>query len=220
MEWIRGLVGADTNVSSSPISILSKPDKTRLESHSNGQSYMQLWSSSTIAVLLCRAIAPYDEPPLGCAVLTLGFSMESGKLLRIAQIASEPHLPRERLIECLEELAGYMGCTLETSMPSTSVSSHELLDLDQLQNIIRTHLGRIQRRTDQRSQSSSAMKKIGHRHNLFTTSTTGLAVSTTTPLQSVREESDGGEESEPETGKEKRNAKKSDNKPSKRSRVE
>ena len=48
----------------------------------------------SIVLLLCRAIAPHEDPPLGCALLTLGFSMESGRLLRIVKIANEPHCPK------------------------------------------------------------------------------------------------------------------------------
>jgi len=75
----------------------------------------RLWGPVTIILLLCRAIAPLDEPPLGCSILTLGFSMKRGKTLRIAEIGFEPHLPRERFIECLEHFAANMKCTLEVN---------------------------------------------------------------------------------------------------------
>ena len=77
----------------------------------------------TIALLLCRAIDPYDDPPLGCAVLSIGFSLEKGKLLRIADISSEDHLPKERFLECLESFASYMDCVLEHSSTPPPVSS-------------------------------------------------------------------------------------------------
>jgi hypothetical protein len=80
----------------------------------NTEFVSRLWSSSSIVLLLCHAIAAYEDPPLGCAVLTLGFSMEQGCLLRLAQIASEPHLPIERFIECLQNFASCMKCGLET----------------------------------------------------------------------------------------------------------
>ena len=70
------------------------------------------WSTSSFALLLCRAIAALEDPPLGCAVLTLGFDMEKGKVLRVAQIGNEPHLPRERLLECLQTFAVCMNATL------------------------------------------------------------------------------------------------------------
>jgi len=76
----------------------------------------------TIALLLCRAIAPYDDPPLGCAVLSIGFSLQKGKLLRIADISSEDHLPKERFLECLESFASCMGCVLEHSNTPPQVS--------------------------------------------------------------------------------------------------
>jgi hypothetical protein len=75
----------------------------------------------TIVLLLCRAIAPYDDPPLGCAVVSIGFSLQRGKLLRIADISSKPHLPKERFLECLESFASCMDCVLDhhTTSPST-----------------------------------------------------------------------------------------------------
>ena len=72
-----------------------------------------LWGPLADTILLCRAIAPHDEPPLGCAILTLGFNLFEGRVLRVAEIASEPHLPRERFVECLEKFAQNMNCKLE-----------------------------------------------------------------------------------------------------------
>jgi hypothetical protein len=78
---------------------------------------MRLWGSCTIVLLLCRSIAAFEDPPLGCAVLTLGFSMQKGRVLRIAQMGSEPHLPRERFLDCLDAFATCMQCTLEREEP-------------------------------------------------------------------------------------------------------
>lgn len=71
---------------------------------------------STI-VILSRAIASLEEPPLGCAVLTLGFSLQNGRELRVAELAHEEHLPRERFLECLDGLANKMKCKLVVSSP-------------------------------------------------------------------------------------------------------
>ena len=77
----------------------------------------RLWTASSFVLVLCRAIAPLEDPPLGCAVLTLGFDMAKGKVLRVGQIGNELHLPRERLVECLQTFAVCMKATLvvETS---------------------------------------------------------------------------------------------------------
>eukprot|EP00977_Amphora_coffeiformis_P029246 scaffold39596_cov191-Amphora_coffeaeformis.AAC.1 len=72
----------------------------------------RLWSTSSFVLVLCRAIAALEDPPLGCAVLTLGFEMAKGKVLRVAQIGNELHLPRERLVECLQTFAVCMNATL------------------------------------------------------------------------------------------------------------
>ena len=70
------------------------------------------WSTSSFVLILCRAVAALEDPPLGCAVLTLSFDMTKGKALRIAQIGNEPHLPQERLVECLQTFAVCMKSTL------------------------------------------------------------------------------------------------------------
>jgi hypothetical protein len=75
---------------------------TRLRSSSS--------SSSSVVLLLCRAIAPHDEDPLGCAVLTIRFSMKHGRSLCVDTMATEPHLPRERFLECLQDFATCMRC--------------------------------------------------------------------------------------------------------------
>jgi hypothetical protein len=71
----------------------------------------RLWSTSSFVLLLCRAIATFQSP-LGCAVLTLGFDLTKGKTLRVAQIANAPHLPVERLMECLQTFAMGMEASL------------------------------------------------------------------------------------------------------------
>ena len=111
---------------------------------SNSNSY--LGSSNSIVLILCRAIAPYDDPPLGCAVLTLGFSMEKGRVLRIAQLRRQTHLPRERFIECLQKFSRCMGCIFEATISneekgSTSFgSSLSVLEAHHVQQLIQAHL--------------------------------------------------------------------------------
>ena len=74
-----------------------------------------LWGGSSVVLLLERAAAACDEPPLGCAVLTLGFSMSRGRLFRIVDMAQGAHLPRERFLEYLEAFATEMKCGLDVS---------------------------------------------------------------------------------------------------------
>ena len=72
---------------------------------------LALGTTPAIVLLLCRAIA-HDDPPLGTAVLSFGFSIDDGRLLRVARILNEPHLPLERFREILEEFAALMKCKL------------------------------------------------------------------------------------------------------------
>jgi hypothetical protein len=205
--WIGKLLGGTNSTLSTPVSVLVQTEKTAKDSTTPSSLALRLWSSSTIVLLLCRAIAPYEDPPLGCAVLTLGFSMQQGKLLRIAQIASEPHLPRERFIECLQSFATCMMCSLDTSM--TNPKTLMQLKRDDLGAIVDSHLTPVIKSTEGEEEvRRSVIQEMGRDSSEIVSR----------HLQSVLEESEGGEESE--TGKEKRNAKKEQDKPSKRSRVE
>jgi hypothetical protein len=173
----------------------------------------QLWSSSCIVLLLCRAIAAYEDPPLGCAILTLGFSMDSGPLLHVTQLASEHHLPKERFIECLQGFARAMKCTLQVPDGSSCRRScpgdgEEALSAYDLRTILSK---RLQGGT--RSGFSSAS---GSTHeNDDDENNDGCSIKRiSSPLQSVLEESEVSETSSVE----KRPPTKRPNKPSKRSR--
>lgn len=171
-----------------------------------------LWGSSTVVLLLCRAIAAFEDPPLGCAVLTLGFSMRKGRLLRIAQIGSEPHLPQERFLECLEAFASCMNCTLERQEQPRNGDAQDRrhhasgikLNKDDLRAILTSHV-----------QLHNAFGNTGRTGN-NRASDRSCSASVSAPLQSVLEESEGGDDSDRPT-----EAKvKGQDKPCKRSRVE
>lgn len=74
-----------------------------------------LWGSYSVVLLLSRAIALPDEPPLGLAVVSPENSSEKGRTLRIVDVANEIHFPRERLIECIENLGKIMKFHVEQS---------------------------------------------------------------------------------------------------------
>lgn len=65
---------------------------------------------SRVALLLCRAIAAYEDPPLGCAVI----SKDADDRLSLVQMVTEHHLPEERFLECLESFSKCMDCSLES----------------------------------------------------------------------------------------------------------
>ena len=157
----------------------SKRDASALSPvQDDGTLALRLWGANTFVLLLCRAIAAFEDPPLGCAVLTLGFSMQKGRLLRIAQIGSEPHLPRERFLELLENFAVSMGYVLERNdyLNDGNYNATGVLDRDDLKRIIGSFLG-------QRGGPSSERARI----------------SVSSPLQSVLEESEGGDDSDRST---------------------
>jgi hypothetical protein len=185
---------------------------------------IQMWASSTIVLLLCRAISPYDDPPLGCAVLTVGFSLEKGRTLRVAQIGSKPHLPRERFLECLQAFATCMNYSLETTTNSDSEvassgkkSSMITIRQNEIQCILQSHLSTNAGRALAFPSPSRIPKKPKNYGNLLQEEP---LAETALTLQAVQEESEGVEESGAESSPEKRVSKKNEDKPSKRSRVQ
>ena len=75
-----------------------------------------------VVLLLCRAIAAYEDPPLGCAIL----SKEADDRLRLVQLATEHHLPEERFLECLGDFATCMKCTLEPKNTDSLLTPNEI----------------------------------------------------------------------------------------------
>jgi hypothetical protein len=205
--WITKLLETERSPLS-PVSVFLKYQNTHDNQGSDCSSPNHpLWSSSTIVLLLCRAIAPYDDPPLGCAVLTLGFSMERGRTLRIAQIANKSHLPLERFTEVLHTFANHFCCALETASTIDSKASI-ILQQDDLTEIFNSHISIPEGFFNTYAKDSLSFEPQEP-----------LIHST---LQSVKEEDfDENDSSCPESGAEKRNPKKAqEKKPCKRSRVQ
>ena len=81
-----------------------------------------LWGGISFILVLSRVIAGHDEAPLGCAVLTIQFTMLKGRVLKICDMAHEVHLPRERFLECLEKFALNMQCALDLNGIKSHIS--------------------------------------------------------------------------------------------------
>jgi hypothetical protein len=169
--------------------------------------------NQSIVMLLCRAIAAYEDPPLGCAVLSIGFSMQHGRTLIVNRIGMESHLPQERFVECLQCFAASMECTLEYSSPSASVSASSLspqqpslrwsgvsLKVPEVVEILQSHIAHA--KSDRGNEASSAKSEA--------------VLQRSGRLQSVREESEVSESSSVEN---KRVTKVRSKPKSKRSRV-
>ena len=209
---VRGAASSSTLLG--PVSVLAS-EFDSMGSLTTVSEACRSWSSCTVVLLLCRAIAAYEDPPLGCAVLTLGFTMERGRVFRVAQIANEPHLPKERFLECLEDFCRFAKCNLQVEEEAASTRSHRFSN-DELWDILESHIanhndGRVA--VDKRG---SLENSIMTRRKGSSRSTTGAPRTSASPfLSSVREESEASDESS-----EKRTSAKRKNKPSKRSRVE
>ncbi len=130
----------------------------------------QLWGNQSVVLILSRAIASQDEPPLGCAVMSLGFSLSQGRILRINEIRNEIHFPKERLIECLEELGNKMECSVEVRNQKKEMNTGIFFNTDNLQTIVRKYTKKGGEDID--SESSPKHSTSIHRR----------------PLQSVKEE--------------------------------
>ena len=174
------------------------------------------WSldDGTIVLLLCRAIAPYDSPPLGCAILSLGFSMEFGKVLYTSCLATESHLPSERFLEVLEEFAHCMNCRLIQMDASTAkISSYTPLEL---QGFLRTFCAIDQ---DEKGSKDSRNSKNCIRSR-FSNKPSSSIFLPSTRLSSVQEESELEDDSWVEVDSQKKKPKdQSKNPATKRSRV-
>jgi len=184
------------------------------DGESNNLDLSYLWTESSIVLLLCRAIASNEDPPLGCAILSLSFSMERGRLLEIVKLASEMHLPKERFVECLQDFAAAMKCSLD-QRPSKPAGM--LLSETDLKTIAESHfLPAGERRKD--LPPSNFRNTIGcRRRGAGGYSMTSKRVSS--PLQSVQEESEEVSESSVEATRPASSIpSKRSSKPSKRSR--
>jgi hypothetical protein len=166
----------------------------------------RLWGSTAITLLLCRAISPKDDPPLGCAVLTLGFSTKKGRTLRIAELVSEPHLPKERFIECLGKFAHHMVCALENELKNES--SGTVFSTEQLKSILEAHLGNAR----EEEAAKNIDQAVGSNGEILDLKTIGAS------LQSVQEEETEVDDEKEGDAKDARRGTKGD-KPCKRSRV-
>ncbi|KAL3926376.1 MAG: hypothetical protein SGBAC_013501, partial [Bacillariaceae sp.] len=143
VHWIMKLIEGKGQLCSSLSSLCRQqngPKRAVLEIGDKcNASLLRHWISSSVVLLLCRAIAPFEDPPLGCAALTMGFSMEKGCTLRITQIASKSHLPLERFLEVLQNFSREMSSILE--LPKLSQASAAIkIECEDLEDIIQSHL--------------------------------------------------------------------------------
>jgi len=99
-----------------------------------------LWGGVSVTLLLTRAVASVDEPPLGCAVLTLGLTLSYGRVLRLSQIFHEKHLPRERFIECLEAFSVQMNCKFYEKKAEMTLSDRANINNGTMTRIINSYL--------------------------------------------------------------------------------
>mmetsp|Transcript_17376 Transcript_17376/g.32951 ORF Transcript_17376/g.32951 Transcript_17376/m.32951 type:complete len:1294 (-) Transcript_17376:188-4069(-) len=132
----------------------------------------QLRASFDVVLLLSRAIGLPDEPPLGLAVISLEVSREKGQSLRIADVVNEVHFPRERLIECLDNLGKIMKFHVEYSAERCDNNS-VILTESSLRNVIKMY-----NKNDSKNYDDDE-DPIENQHSRFH----GLE-----PLQSVKEE--------------------------------
>jgi len=215
VHWIMKLIESEGQVLSSLSPSRRKqngPNRAVTETGDEfNASLLRHWLSSSVILLLCRAIAPFEDPPLGCAALTLGFSMEKGCTLRTTQIASKSHLPRERFIEVLQSFSREMSSILE--LPKQGGSSAPIkIQCEGIEDILQSHLTipvcPISDGSQQNTTGSPVSKDIEEEPLL------------STRLQSVQEEIDDFGDCCLEFASENRNSKQGQVKPSKRSRVQ
>jgi len=214
VHWIMKLIEGEGQLRSSLHPPRRKANNPKHSKKDIGEEFnatlLRHWLSSSIVLLLCRAIAPFEDPPLGCAALAMGFSMEKGCTLRVTQIASKSHLPLERFIEVLQSFSREMSCTLELS-GNHQISDPVKVNCDDIEDILKSHLVISAHPIDAaRKQNNNFHVLEDHGESLLPSR-----------LQSVQEEfEDLGNCSGVELASEKRNPKPGQVKPSKRTRVQ
>jgi len=156
-----------------------------------------LWGANSVIVLLTRAVATHDEPPLGCAILILGFSLYKGRILRVSDVAHSPHLPKERFVDYLQKLASKMKCCLELkgiSNSSTSAQSEQqedcgenrvMFSMDNMKDILYSH--DLHGRNINNDISNVSLKQAGAHTNAPSGKERKMNCNIK-PLQSVKEE--------------------------------
>mmetsp|Transcript_33324 Transcript_33324/g.40315 ORF Transcript_33324/g.40315 Transcript_33324/m.40315 type:complete len:277 (-) Transcript_33324:129-959(-) len=98
------------------------------KSNFNNTLPVQWQCGTSITLLLCRAVAGHNEAPLGCATLTIAFSVSKGRTFRVSGIAHKEHLPRERFLESLDTFSTLMGYSLEdtSTVGKSNTSNHAM----------------------------------------------------------------------------------------------
>lgn len=98
------------------------------------------FGDNSVVLMLSRAIASSDEPPLGYAVLTRTFSLQKGNVLVVSEFENEVHFPRERLVECLEEFGETMKCKVEVESPKSNSRNNIFLTETQLKKMVQSYV--------------------------------------------------------------------------------
>ena len=161
-----------------PLSLVGVSSKSTSKGHDHDTDIStissRLWGNQSVVLILSRAIAAQDEPPLGCAVLSLGFSLAKGRLLCVSEIRNEVHFPKERLVECLEELGNEMNSSIEVRDPKKDNDCGIFFSAKDLRFVVAEYA----KTEDDNSDSTSANNSHIHRK----------------PLQSVKEEDNEDED--------------------------
>lgn len=93
------------------------------DDHNTSSEFLNLLrEGSPIVLLLSRAVASHDEPPLGVAIIGVREQSE-GRSLALFELCHREHLPKERFVECLESLAKSMNCNLDGTNISERLGS-------------------------------------------------------------------------------------------------
>lgn len=134
---------------------------------------ISIWNQDVVILILYRS-----EEALGCAVLSLGFSLKIGRTLKIIDIFHKQHYPKERFVDCLSSLAQRMNCKLEDR---TIVKSKDVVLSKEFQkSLIEKHLTRADEAETERNHQDDQDHRTQELHRK--------------PLQAVKEEDESDED--------------------------
>ena len=152
-------------------------DSTKISNANKNSSRLRnissIWNQDVVILLLYRS-----EEALGCAILSLGFSLEYGRTLRISDLFHKEHYPKERFVDCLRSLAQIMKYKLEDR---TIIKSKDVvLSRDFLKNFIEKQLAPIDSAETERKNQDDQINSKQELHRK--------------PLQAVKEEDESDDD--------------------------
>lgn len=97
-------------------------DDGKINSPKTANSPDSIFSVDQVKILLLTRATLQDEPPLGVTLFSIA-NEGKGRTILVHVFKHEEHLPQERFIDCLDELANAMNCSLISCIVQDELSN-------------------------------------------------------------------------------------------------